>query len=380
MKNIVLIIAYLSFLVACKQSPQGDRDQLDNAIQIDIDKKDDLSFYDIFSKMEIFPLETVEAALIKRVGEFAIHDGKYYILDKDLNCIFTFDLEGEFLGQINKQGSGPGEYTELYDFGFNRFSGNLELLSPMSGIHVYDSLATVYKHHINLPSSVRAAHYFVNYSSDQYVFFSDPKKGTKMVFYNPKQDKIVHETYDVPDYLLTNTLYGHSHNPFYLYNDTLHFVQGCNGDVFVLENGKLRLKYRWDFGEYNFNLSDLPPNKDLRYYMEYHRTTGINFASIFIKYGENSQYYITQFYLRSKIYHLFYNKKTKSPFLFNSFKEVGFSCPRITNESAAYSYITPDLLDKFVNPDLLDAENRKRYESIAHDSNPVIIKYTFKKK
>lgn len=54
--------------------------------------------------------------------------------------------------------------------------------------------------------------------------------------------------------------------------------------------------------------------------------------------------------------------------------------PEILDESFAYSIVSPNLLNKFINVDLLDKENKKRYDSITLDSNPIIIRYTFKNK
>lgn len=200
-----------------------------------------------------------------------------------------------------------------------------------------------------------------------------------MIFYNSKLDKITGRAYNMPRYLLLSTLYHHNYSPFYDYNGIIHFVQGHDGAVFTLKNGELLPKYQWDFGKYNFKLENLPPNKDIRYYFMYHRTTGNKFASSFITYCENSRYYSTQFYLKSKIYKLFYDKVNQCPIVFNRFKEVDVAAPKVLDEMCAYSIVSPEVLNRFINPELLDEDNKKRYDSVNPDSNPVIIRYTFKK-
>jgi hypothetical protein len=75
------------------------------------------------------------------------------------------------------------------------------------------------------------------------------------------------------------------------------------------------------------------------------------------------------------IYKLFY----QYPVVCNRFKEVDIVAPKILDESFAYSIVSSEALDRFINPDLLDEDNEKRYNSVNQDSNPIIIRYTFKK-
>lgn len=73
--------------------------------------------------------------------------------------------------------TGPGEYTDLRDFGFNEFTGELELLSPMSGILRYDSIGNEFKGKIHLPEGVPAVHYFQPLEKGIYLLFSQSKPG-----------------------------------------------------------------------------------------------------------------------------------------------------------------------------------------------------------
>ena len=376
MKNIFLFFVCVIFGTSCSRSLQEYKKE--GSVSIDMENLKELSFYDVFTKMDIYPLETINESLIKNTYKVVLHGGLFYILDDMLSVIFVFNQEGKYVRIINKHGNGPGEYARIKDF---RFSGcDLELLSPMAGIYVYDTLGITYKYRVRFPNSLRAAHFFVDIAPQQYLFFNNAAKGDKMFFYDSKQDKITDSTYNIPTYLLMNTLYHHVNSPFYDYNGIPHFVQGHDGAVFTLKGGELLPKYQWDFGEYNFKLENLPPDKDIRYYLTYHRTTGKKYATSFITYCENSQYYSTQFYLKNKIYKLFYDKVNQCPIVFDRFKEVDIMAPEILDESFAYSIVSPNLLNKFINVDLLDKENKKRYDSITLDSNPIIIRYTFKNK
>lgn len=154
-----------------------------------------------------------------------------------------------------------------------------------------------------------------------------------MVVYNAQQNKIISEMYDLPDFLFFNTLYHHSYSPFYVYDNKVHFTQSYNGDVFTIENNSLAPKYRWDFGEKNFDITNLE-DKPIEYYMKYTRTTGSQYANTFITYGENSKFYMTTFFFNNKTFSLVYDKKSGNSSIFNSFKEGHKCIPIYVDEEA----------------------------------------------
>lgn len=374
-----LLIIFISF-VSCKRlSSDTSRKGEGNIACINVEKKCELSVFDIFSKIEIIPLEATESSLLyENLAKVTIHDNKYYVLPNKQNIIFVFDLQGKYLSQINKQGNGPGEYNELNDFGFNRFNGNLELMSAFGYINVYDTTGEIFKQRLMF-LEIPVMHYFANISPDQYLFFSQARKEGKILCYDLHKEKTVSESYDLPEFLFFNTPYHHSYSPFYLCGDQLCFVQGYNGDVFTVEGaGKLSPRYQWDFGEYNFDISKLE-DRSIEYYVKYARTIGSKYVNTFVAYGENSTYYMTRFKFRNTLYHLIFNKRDKSCKIFNSFKENCMCFPFVVDDFAAYSFVSPKELSFVINSEVLDEENKKKYESVTLDDNPIIIRYVFKK-
>lgn len=378
-KNIIFLLIILVSVVSCKRSTSDISRKGEGDITcIDVEEKCELSIFDVFSKIEIIPLETTESSLLyENLAKVTLHDNKYYVLSHKQNIIFIFDSQGKYLNQINKQGNGPGEYNELNDFGFNRFNGNLELMSAFGYINVYDATGETFKERLLFPE-IPVMHYFANMSPDQYVFFSQARKGGKLLCYDVPKEKIVSESYDLPEFLFFNTPYHHSYSPFYLYGDQLCFVQGYNGDAFTIEEGKLSPRYQWDFGEYNFDISKLE-DRPIEYYVKYARSIGSKYVNTFVSYGENSAYYMTRFKFRNSLYHLIFDKGNKTYKVFNSFKENCLCFPFDVDDYAAYSFVTPKELSFVINSDILDDENKKKYESINLDDNPIIIKYVFKK-
>ena len=375
MRIIIVIIGGMLLMTSCNQQIIN-RDS--TVCKIDLKKTISPSFYDYFSRVEIIPLETSENSLIKYVGERIYHDSKYYILDTSQKKILVFDENGNFLYDINKHGNGPGEYTELYSFYFNPFTGDLDLLSPMGGILRYDSLGQNFKEKIPLPLTVPAVHQFIALDKDTYLLFSDSREGNKMVVYDIVQRKIISELYDLPKFILFNTFYHHTYSPFYVCDGEVHFVQSYNGDVFTFERNSLIPKYHWDFGEQNFEISDLK-DEPMEYYFKYARTVGAKYANIFVSYGENSRYYITDFAFDNKYWTLIYDKQSKEPVVFNAFKEGHECIPSFVDESGVYFIGTdPNYGRNILNAEELDADTRKVFDSIKDDDNPVVVKYVFK--
>lgn len=378
--NFINMLIVFTFLFSCKgNSPEMSDRVGEKVIPVDVNNEIEISIYDLFSKVEIIPLEVSESSLLyEYIDKIIFHNNMYYVMPAKQNVLFVFDSQGKYVDQINKQGNGPGEYNELEDFNFNRFTGNLELMSSFGYINVYDSCGKTFKERLVFPR-IPIMRNFTHLAANKYLFFSDVREDGKIVCYDMNEKKIVSEGYDLPKFLFFNTPYHHMFSPFYLCGEQVCFVQGYNGDVFTVEkDGSLSPRYLWDFGEYNFDISGLE-EKPIEYYVQYARTDGSKYVNTFVAYGENSSYYMTRFKFKNKMYHLVLDKKDGSYKVFRTFKENVVCFPIAVDEDAAYSYVTPRELPLAINPDILDDENRKRYESVTMDSNPIIIRYTFKK-
>lgn len=375
MKKILILIVTIA-LYSCNHKAT----QVESTLKLDARKDTCVSLYDIFSSFDFIPLETNEKSLLKSPAlELKVYNDIFYIFDDEQMLIMTFDIYGKHLSTIDLQGNGLGEYTELYDFSFNQFTGNLELLDPHLGINIYNKDNYKFIRRINKPTNFPIIHRFCPINPSEYLFLCESKDGNKMVIYNFEKNKITSELYDIPEFLLFKTFYHHVYSPFYVFADKVHFVQAYDGKVFILEKNKLSEKYYWDFGANNFNLQNLPPDNDIKFYFNWDKTIGKNYATCFVKYAENKKYYMTQYRFNGKKHHLIYNKEDKSTLTFTSFQEGNFSTPTFMDEKFAYSIIMPQLLEYYINPNLLDNKSKEIFGNIQDDDNPVILKYKLKK-
>ena len=380
MKTPYLILFFL-FLISCASRENSSVNINSDIIQVDLDESKSISLYELFSRIEIIPMETsVECIMGDPIREMVVDNGEFYFLARGQNGVWHFNAEGKFVREINYFGSGPHEYTNITDFRVNRFTNDLEILCARKGLFVYDHSGAHFKRCINfMNSSIRAVHNYIELSPSKYLLFCAAREGNKMVWYDAKQNKLIAEGYDFPMFLFSNTPYHHSYTPFYVFNDSVHFVQAYDGAVLTVDTiGGLTPKYRFDFGKYNFDVSQLE-EKNIEYYVQHaHQGAGTKFANRFIAYGENSKYYLSRFTFRKKLWHLLLNKGSGKAITFNRFKEDCFCFPVCMDETAVYMFANPQELDIAVNPEFLPEHMRMIYDAVAPDNNPVVVKYVFK--
>lgn len=100
---------------------------------IDLDNPQSVSFYDIFSRIDLIPLETNEESVLNfstgAPEKMMLSENRFYFLEKE--GVLIFDADGRFINKIHKLGKGPGEYLLLSDCNVNRYTGDVELLSAM---------------------------------------------------------------------------------------------------------------------------------------------------------------------------------------------------------------------------------------------------------
>lgn len=126
MKNIIIVSLVLFLLNGCS-SKQNKNNQTgishisrnEKLLEIDVDKArtvDRISYSSLFSNPKTIILETNKDCLIKSIDRMQVYKSKIYILDRQTQSLFAFDLNGTFLNKIGTVGGGPGEYTDVSDF------------------------------------------------------------------------------------------------------------------------------------------------------------------------------------------------------------------------------------------------------------------------
>jgi hypothetical protein len=91
----------------------------------------------VFDSCKVIKLETTDDALIGGyIGKIKKTPDAYYMVC-DFAFLLKFDKNGKFLQKIMKLGSGPGEYSAIYDYDISP-NGDF-LIFDVNKIHVYDN-------------------------------------------------------------------------------------------------------------------------------------------------------------------------------------------------------------------------------------------------
>ena len=304
MRNFISLFIILSgVFCSCTNHTKSNRASFakESFISIDLEKNKEVSVYDFFSEVEIIPLETTSNSLLTFLmgtpDRVVLNEGKYYFMDDKQQAIIIFNDDGTFLNKMDYKGMGPGEYISVRDFNINRFTGNIEILSPEGRyINIYDASGKTFIERLYFPSDMPVVHLFHHLSADIYVLLSCAGS-IEMLFYSRKDNQFVRNNYNLPEWII-RTVYRPSKNPFYVYNDTLCFKQNYNGDVFTVSpfDYELKPRYCWDFGKNNFDLlSTFPEDESINFYMDLSKRISMNYAVLFLIYKENTMYYMTRF-------------------------------------------------------------------------------------
>lgn len=370
-----LIIFFLGIVLTTCQSPVKYVNY--KVINVpDLTDNENLSIFDYFSRVELVPLETSPKCMIKKVSKLICSLDRYYVLDEDQAILFIFDSYGKYLSSINKRGNGPGEYAEIYDFKIEM--DKVEILDPAGKIIEYDYDGNFLKTY-RLP--FRAADLLDSVNKDTLVLYRSFAE-KRINFYSKSSAQILNKTYKRPETL--SRIYSTGRNPFYHFNDTLHFFSPYDNNIYYIDDMELNIKYQWNFGKYNLKIKDIPerlPSDNqsfIKYVIKLKEDINSKFVNDFKYIIETDQYILTSISFKKYNRHILYDKRTGKSNIFVKTKEgVIFYYPTLFEDGIA-SCINPDKIQLLAPAQVLDEKNQNTLKNIEIDDNPLIVKYYFK--
>lgn len=378
-RGVILIPQLIMLLISTNCSLNVELDQKENTITIDLNKAKEYSYKDLFSRIELIPLETNEESVISEgiTAKTVFSQDAYFIQDRQQDIIAVFDKNGKYQYKIDRRGEGPEEYLGISDFEINQFTQQLEILQANGLIYTYSTKGK-FLSKIELPASLQAVHYFKNITKDLIILYSKFNQ-ERVLLFSRSENKIIKKLIDIPVFVAREAMMTPPRNPFYLYGQTVLFHEFTSNDIYSVEVDSLISYYSWDFGKSNFNVNKLPLDKTRKYYQEIfkskkwaHRLTGN---------VENKDFRIVNFMVQNKPMSVFFNKnsgeyrlidgtlkeKVKFPWMYD-FLEDG---------SGVYVLLEPQYLQACITAEMLDEENQERLKMIEDTDNPVLIKYYF---
>lgn len=376
MKQSCFYFILLSFCIVvcrCNTSTKTSSD-----IYVDLDLEDKVSFYDIFSKIEVVPLETNEESLIGTINKLVHYDSNYYLLDTKQNCVWIFNEEGKIVKNIKSVGRGPEEYSYVYDFVINKYNHTIELLDCFGKLVIFN-LDGTHKESIRLPHPPAAYHKLALLNQDTILFFtnSERENTNQLWVYSRSSNKMIKEFFDESHTAMSNML------PLYPWNDKVYFSLPLENTIYQIQNSQAIPAYTWDFGKYNYKLQskDIPQDKKekMKFYMAFGNSSQMSYAHILNLQNEQYLYCFLRHFGKNK--HIFYDKKTKSSRLFGKTKEDISLNPYSMDQEMMIGIenFNSETYKQIIEANILDKKNQEQLSLITEDSNPIVVKYLFKR-
>ena len=361
----------------------------DNTPTLRVELKDKgVSFYALFERLDLIPLEINDSSFIKQVWNMHLMNDTLYVLDRELNSLIKFDANsGKHINTIQKVGQGPGEYTHLYDAIIDSQHEKIELLSPFNFINRYD-LSGNFIERVNLPLQDNSASaHFKHFDDNTYLLWvnSGPDSDIgKIVLISKETNQIVNSFWKgqgLEDQFVVS--------PFWQYHDKTYFSTSITNNVYEITPDGTTLAYKWDFGEYDI---DAFREKEVATPVELKNTTERMWQLVeqmtasdklyrFNSRHENDRYYYAQIVFKNEkslAPHVFYEKATgESHYFFKTTEGLSFITHLVTDNYMLAELLT-DNLGALLSGDLLNEAQRAMLQMRREDDNPLLVKMHFK--
>lgn len=385
MKKCFYLLLLTWILASCSSQT---KETGDNVLKATL-KETEVSLKDLFSRIEVIPLETNDTALMDHVHRIRKVNNKYYILNEDypgftyIN-ILVYDAEGNFLHTIGKKGQGPEEYPWLiYDMDIDTEKDLVYMMSPSGMLYLYRTDGSFVRK-MNMPEGL-IYHGLQFLNSNQLLSWAG---GTDI-------DNDAMCVLDADSAKLIKGLWRDHNDPnwdiiefTYAYQDKIYFTPSIDRQVYEVTSDSLRMAYEWDFGEDNYDASSVRSRlegltiaeKDEKW-NEMRKTGGVPYT--LLKQGQTNKYYFTNVLgilgeidekgYAKNYFSLFYEKATGRSFYFKKTTEGLAIRPDMTTEEALYQLIPTEDLELLLP--VLDETEKAKVMKRVEDDNPCLVKF-----
>lgn len=376
MEKILFYGLIIALLVSCRAHNVEEE-----CLSLTVDLTDKpAAFADVFSKIDIIPLETTDSSLLIGIDKLMLSGNDFYVFDGQRPALYVFDKSGKFIRQIAKKGDGPGEYQLIYDFTLDKQQKQIVLLSPYGYLQRYDADGNFIDKQV-LP--VKPNYYSLAcLDNDHYAFWScvdESEEGITLV------KKATAET-----------LIGYWHNdrildmgrmkPFYEHYDSLYFTTAYQNVVYKITKENLTPAYQWDFGEQGISNNRIQKYLNIENDGKRNEQLLKDLADSSLPFCMQAQYQNDRYYFvvlqkglgtNDHSISVFYDKKEKQSYIFNNSVEGLRLRPLLMTDEYLLSVLYPtDDYEPFRS-----YLSKEKYETLAllkDDENPCLVQYYFK--
>jgi hypothetical protein len=369
--RITLLIQIILIISSCGT----EKKEIQN-IEVDIDDIQKVSFFDIFSKATIIPLETNDSSLIRNITKIIPFNNKFYILDYIKAEILFFDESGRYLSKIRDKGDGPNQYVNISDFDIDRSRNILICLSPVNNTMYEYDLSGNFLRKYKLPD-IKGAYNRLKYLNQDILAFWTFDYNNRVKFYSKNKNSIIKETFAEVENIANNF------TPF-VFPYANYLCRSANNTVYeVTDKTEVIEKYYWNFSGTNNSkrqikkLEEIPQNEIRSFTNRILNSEIINY--VFSLQGATNQYYYTQIWRKGKRINIFHDKMNGNNYVFDkTIEDAGFY-PLFWHNDYVLGFHYEDLgnIEETIPNKILDEQNIEIKKRIGEYDNPILIKYHF---
>ena len=346
-------------------------------IQVDIDSlaKEQVSIYDIFSKVELVSLDNeypVGNIVYTGASNITWDGSRFYILDVRTFGINVYGADGTLLKHSDKVGRGPGEFTMADQIYYNKDLDLIEILNPMGRIFRYTPDSLKFVSEVNyMGKGLLATH---NYA----------QKGGIYILYSSSIDdqlwKLDTDTgdlskynYKLPEYLRR---YISPQAPFFDIDGSPCFFRPYDGLIYTFDIDSHHVVpfIEWDLGKRQCLVENIPEHTSYDFIIENSRKIASPYINI--KAAGNTVF-ASVIYGGGKEYTLYHDLDTGETHFFHMTEEGMEFLPEIFDHERKrmFKFIDFKYLPEYINRDILDARSRAAYDKVLEEEGSAIAIY-----
>lgn len=370
------VVITVAMLFACR--PGGETQEV---VCVNLENAEAIEDYkDVIAKQEIIELSNVDGAYMAGYRRLFISDSVYLFTTK--NCtIYLFDSEGNFISNSsNRIGNGNKEYSILLGATYNKYSGNVEVLTPF-GITIYDRMFNyVGKSKYSGEEAKRLMfNYVYDLSSHEHILLS-PLDGTDkeayMYVYDSKANKIVHKArYEKDCPFITMQEQCVSDGNFIAFPSMNYSFYDID-----LNNYDLKKSVSFDFGNKILKESDYSSFSDeyqLKKYLSNDCKKSLALRTF--KSGNRIVSLVKSDKMRADIKTYIVDlDNAKGRYLDYQYEKIIMPLFEAFNNGVLYACVPESELERCIDRDLLDEKSKEILARCSEESNYYIIKYYLK--
>lgn len=354
MKQIILILI-LFLLSSCTHSPLAD----ENTFFISYKEGSIFDWDSTIQIEEVIPLESKDNCLLSYARKCIVADNKIIYYDEKQKSIFVFNETGDFLYEIDALGVGEGEYAIIKDIIVSYDKKSLLVLDNAS-VLAFDIKSGTFQNRIALNEDIAPDFYqFVNVGEEYFYFWSTDRDNCLYSYVNGKIDAMRKRT-GFP-YVCQKFFYDSTGNL------TLFPDYGCF-NFEVIDNLSLHTKYIFDFGGKTLPETLIPANVS-----EFGSVDQKPFFKCIMSAFETEKnLFVTTVSPDGSLYNICIDKQTKE--VISGIQDK--NAPVVVVDAVG-EYFYGILYPFFFSKEDQFLKEIKKYGN-DEDSNPLIIKFTFK--